>query len=61
MAKILPLLQKTTFLCTADYSCNTKGVKAKSVWDRKREIQGNSQQAKAAAFLTKSKKAQCYE
>lgn len=50
-----------TFVCTADYSCNMEGVKAKSVWDRKREIQGNSQQVKAAAFLTKSKKAHCYE
>lgn len=50
-----------TFVCAADYSCNMEGVKAKSVWDRKKEIQGNSQQVKAAAFLTKSKKAPCYE
>lgn len=30
-----------------------EGVKAKSVWDRKREMQGNSQQAKATAFVSK--------
>lgn len=50
---MLPLLQKETFLGNADYSGNMEGVKAKSVWDRKREMQGNSQQEKAAAFVTK--------